>query len=217
MLAVVPHVVGPAAVASWDYLLRGIVCSGLRLQELMDISWDVQQTIRPIWRKGRLPVLWFPGYCQKNGKTQEIPLCPWFEALLLETPEELRTGWVFEPVSLQTRVGRRCLRNRLSADRVGKVVSRIGERAGIIVDEGNPRTGAPKRYASAHDLRRTFAQRLADSHLKPELVRKLMRHADIRTTERYYQVANVQRDAGQIREALGCVLDSAHSFEGPSS
>ena len=78
----------------------------------------------------------------------------------------------------------------------------IGEKAGVIVDEGNSRTGAPKKYASAHDLRCTFAQRLIDSDLQPRLVRTLMRHADIRTTERYYLKKNTQRDAGKIRDAL---------------
>jgi len=79
----------------------------------------------------------------------------------------------------------------------------IGERAGIIVDDGNARTGSAEKYASTHDLRRTFSQRLADSDLPTAMAAKLMRHADERTTRRYYQVANVQRDAEKIRAALG--------------
>ncbi len=37
----------------------------------------------------------------------------------------------------------------------------------------------------------------------PRLVRTLMRHADIRTTERYYLMKNAQPDAGKIRNILG--------------
>ena len=179
-----------------------MLASGLRLSELMSISWDVPQTIQPIWRAGRLPVLWFPGYLQKNRKSQEIPLCPWFESLLLETPEPLRTGWVFEPESLERKVGRRPRSDRLSAERVGKILVAIGKKSGVIVDDGNPRTGSPKKYASCHDFRRTFATNLYESELPPELIRKLMRHSDIRTTERFYMRSNVQKDAGRIRELL---------------
>lgn len=92
---------------------------------------------------------------------------------------------------------------RLTAERVGKIVSTIGEEAGIVVDDGDPKTGRPQKYASTHDLRRTFAQRLADAGLPPELTQKMMRHADIKTTERYYLTQKVQRDAERIRDILG--------------
>ena len=38
---------------------------------------------------------------QKNDTEEEIPLLPWFEKVLLETAECERTGWVFNPASLQ--------------------------------------------------------------------------------------------------------------------
>ncbi len=76
LLAAVPKVVGQQAAASWDYLLRGILASGLRLGELMQLSWDIPQTIRPVFRKGALPLLSFPAAQQKNNRFQEIPLCP---------------------------------------------------------------------------------------------------------------------------------------------
>lgn len=202
LLAAVPKVVGDLAADSWRYLLRGVLASGLRLNELLNISWDISHTIQPIWRKGALPVLWFPAHLQKNKRKQEIPLCPWLERLLEETPRENRHGWIFNPMTLQYRVGRPPRSERLQADRVGKIITKIGKRAGIIVDEGNPRTGAGPKYASCHDLRRTFATKLYESDLPPELIRKLMRHADIRTTERFYLVTNTQKDAGRIRDIL---------------
>ena len=77
-----------------------------------------------------------------------------------------------------------------------------GQAAGVIVDEGDPRTGRGVKYASAHDLRRTFAVRLKRSGMPPDLIQQLMRHADFRTTEKYYLCDTIQEDAGRIREIL---------------
>ena len=52
MLLVVPKVVGDVAAPSWRYLLRGAWESGLRLDELMHLSWDVPGTIQPDWPRG---------------------------------------------------------------------------------------------------------------------------------------------------------------------
>ena len=51
---------------------------------------------------------------------------PSLESLLLETPEEQRFGWIFNPMSLQTKLGRRVRHQRPDAEWVGKVISRIG-------------------------------------------------------------------------------------------
>ena len=73
LLEATPLVVGDQASKSWQYLLRGAVTSGLRLSELMHISWDIPQTIRPVWRDGQEPVLWFPTkHLQKNRKRQRF-------------------------------------------------------------------------------------------------------------------------------------------------
>ena len=106
MLDAAAKVVGDTVSQSWCYLIRGVAASGLRLEELMNFSWNIPQTIQPQWGRGRLPVLWFPGYLQKNKKTETIPMVPWFEEFLMETPVAQRTGWVFEPGSLQVQLGR---------------------------------------------------------------------------------------------------------------
>ena len=79
----------------------------------------------------------------------------------MATPTEDHTGWAFNPRSLQQKYNRRYRGERLTAERVGRVLSDVGKRAGIVVDEGNPRTGSPVKYASCHDLRRTFAMILS--------------------------------------------------------
>ncbi|HAA70432.1 MAG TPA: hypothetical protein DCE55_14945, partial [Planctomycetaceae bacterium] len=98
-----------------------------RLSELMNLSWDIPQTIRPDWRRGRLPTLWFPAYRQKRKRTEDIPLVPWFDELLQETPEGNRTGWVFEPVSLTVNQKQKTYTERLTTTHVGRVISRVGK------------------------------------------------------------------------------------------
>jgi len=142
MLATVSQVVGKQAAPLWRHWLRGVVTSGLRLGELLNISWDIPQTIQPRWQTGRMPLLWFPSHRQKNKKAQDVSLCPWFEQRLNETDMLDRTGWVFNPVSL---LGEHYRGERFCAQRVGGVVSDIGKRAGIIVGEGNARTGSPSQ------------------------------------------------------------------------
>jgi len=94
---------------------------------------------------------------QKNNSDEDIPLLPGFEALLLETPPELRTGWAFEPQSLQNKLGRKVRHQRPDSDWVGKVISRIGKEANFVVDPGDKKLGRGVKYASAHDHRRYLA------------------------------------------------------------
>ena len=93
---------------------------------------------------------------------------------------------------------------RLAVDWVKRILSRIGKTAGVVVDEGDPRTGRGIKYASTHDLQRTFAVRLKRSGMPPDL----MRHADFRTTEKYYLCDTIQEDAGRIREILSTVTQN---------
>lgn len=193
----------PEIVRSWRYVLRGLWTSALRLDELMHVAWDDPNAIHPVWRRGRLPVLRIPAGLQKNATEEEIPLLPWFEAVLKETPPAERTGWAFRPRSLQAATGRKARHGRLSAEWVGKVVSRIGHAAGVIVDPGAPRTGRPAKFASAHDLRRSCAERMVEADVPEKVVTRVLRHASWETTRRHYAPGDVQRDAGKLRQLLG--------------
>jgi len=74
---------------------------------------------------------------------------------------------------------------------VGKIVSDIGKAAGVVVErteKPDPETGEPTeriKYASAHDLRRSFGTRWA-KRVMPAILRTLMRHGSIQTTMAYY-------------------------------
>lgn len=129
MLQAVTEVVGEVASQSWTYILRGLWESALRINELMNVCWDKSGTIRPKWKAGGHPLLEIPAAMQKNSADKMIPLLPGFEALLLETPQERRTGWIFDPKSLQLKLGRGIRSQRPDADWVGKVISRIGKEA----------------------------------------------------------------------------------------
>jgi len=202
MLDKTESVVGELAAPTWNYLLRGLWESALRLEELMHVSWDIPGTITPVWRRGALPVLDIPAAMQKNDTEESIPLLPWFEAVLLETPPDDRTGWAFNPASLQTRIGRKARHDRFDAEWVGKVISRIGKKAGVIVEQADERTGRPVKYASAHDLRRSCGERLRDAGVPPLVICGVMRHASWETTRKHYAPGDVQKDAGVLRELL---------------
>lgn len=202
MLDQVQGVVGADAEDSWKYLLRGLWESGLRLGEILNMHWSDEQFIVPKWQRGALPVLAIPAPMQKNATEESIPLLPGFEALLLETPEAEQFGWVFNPMSLQSTLGRAARHERASVEWAGKVISRIGKRAGVIV---RPKvgTGVPK-FASAHDLRRSCADRLITAGVPEREVSRILRHADVQTTRRHYAPGTVQESAGIIRKLLAC-------------
>jgi integrase len=203
MLSKVKEVVGEDAEASWKYLLRGLWESGLRLDELMHLHWTDEQYIVPKWRKGALPELQIPASMQKNDTAESIPLLPWLEALFQETPAPQRFGWVFNPMSLQTKLKRRVRHQRPSAEWVGKVISRIGAKAGVIVC---PAKGEKKaKYASAHDLRRSCGERMADAEVPERELAKILRHADVQTTRQFYAPGTVQQSAGIIQRKLATV------------
>jgi hypothetical protein len=94
------------------------------------------------------------------------------------------------------------------ADWVSRVVSRIGEAAGVKVDtktKRNRKTGEPVevvKWASCHDCRRAFGFRWSRRIMPPEL-RELMRHADLSTTMGYYVGSNAQSTAASLWAAYG--------------
>jgi integrase len=202
MLEATAGVVGELVTESWKHVLRGLWESALRLDELMHVSWDKPRTIRPVWKEGQLAILDIPAAMQKNDTEECIPLLPWFEAVLLETPPEKRTGWVFDPQSLQLKLGRKIRHQRPDAEWVGKVIARIGKKAGIVVESADERTGRPIKYATAHDLRRSCGERLRDAGVPPLVICSVMRHSSWETTRKHYAPGDIQKDAEVLRAKL---------------
>lgn len=187
MLAAVPKVVAAPAVDSYCHLIRGLESSGLRLQEAMNLSWSEGAGLSVDLSTER-PTFRINADFEKGHQDRILPLAPEFAELLMETPEDRRSGFVFSPLDRRGR-------NRVTFNCVSHVISRIGKKAGIVVQR-NAQTGKTK-FASAHDLRRTFGERWA-KRVMPSVLQTLMRHQSISTTMRFY----VQHEALSVNEIL---------------
>ena len=77
-------------------------------------------------------------------------------------------------------------------DWASKVICKIGRAAGVVVNK------TPKvKFASAHDLRRSFGERWSQRVL-PQVLMELMRHESIETTQKYYVGRHANRTAAAL-------------------
>ena len=182
-----------ARVESWQYLLRGLWLSGLRLGEALELWWDRDDKLA-IDLSGRYPMLRIRSELEKGNEERLLPMTPDFADFLLATPQADRTGPVFSPLAIGGDAG------RPGINWVSKVISSIGDAAGVKVST-DMRTSKVK-YASAHDLRRSFGERWS-SKVMPTILQQLMRHADISTTLRFYVGKNADTAAAAIWGSVG--------------
>ena len=108
---------GEEAAAPWQHYLRGLWTSGLRLTESLDLHWDREDRLFPVFPRGGRPMLRVPAELEKGNADRLLPIAPEFGLFLLETPEGERTGPVFK---LNGRVG------PLKPNEVSKIVAAIG-------------------------------------------------------------------------------------------
>ncbi len=162
----------------------------------MLVHWNDPALILPLRYRDGGNLLQIPANCQKSHKSETIPTTPEFGALLDEVPNEQRDGWIFNPAPLRDK-----WLGRLTSDQVGRIISDIGEEAGIVVKEASAPDGTGK-YASAQDLRRSFGQRMADAGLPPHDLQSIMRHSPITTTKKYYLRHRAGEQAKCIAEIL---------------
>jgi integrase len=123
---------------------------------------------------------------EKGHSDRLLPIAPEFAVFLARTPEAERTGAVFK---LPRRRGDGDTLSEVSA---GRTLAKIGEKAGVKV-RVDP-TSKTVKYASAHDLRRSFGARWASRVMPPDL-QAMMRHESIETTLRYYVGQDAERTA----------------------
>ena len=198
LLAAVPKVRSHDAPA-WVRYLNGLWLSGLRLEESVALSWDTDAPFA-IDLSGRRPRFKIKGEAQKSGKDQLLPLTPDFAEFILRTPENERHGRVFR---LDYAHGT----TPLPAAAIGKLVTRIGKKAGVVVGTGDKQKrdkGSGKlvavtvrKFASCHDLRRSFGTRWA-KRVMPAVLRQLMRHSSIETSMGYYVDLDVDEMADDL-------------------
>lgn len=167
MIVAVPLVRRRDAVL-WRRLLRGQFYTGLRIGELLALSWDADADIHVI--QGRHPLIEFRK--QKNRKRQTIPIAPEAWEVLCDTA--LRSGSVFGI--------------RMTPKRVVRVIGRIGKAAGVIT---NKETG---KFATSHDVRRAFYD-WCHGRFGEAIASMMLRHADQETTLIYYNTQEAERAA----------------------
>jgi integrase len=123
---------------------------------------------------------------QKSRQFQVLPLAGDFCELLLSVPIADRRGFLFNLVPQRGEDHG----DRMLLHHVSKMISRFGKAAGVMV--------GPEKFASAHDLRRSFGQRWARKVSVNEL-RHLMRHRDIKTTATFYLALDAEATARAAR------------------
>lgn len=176
-----------AVVPAWRRLLVGLRLSGLRLGEALNLSWDDESKIMLDF-SGRRPMMRILAELEKGGEDRLHPITKDFYEFLLETPKGERTGPVFAfPAGYA-----------MTVEKASKTIGCIGKAAGVVVDKKT------EKYASAHDLRRTFGAKWAKV-VMPAVLQQLMRHESIETTMRFY----VGRDAESTADAA---WDAAKQF-----
>ena len=201
MLAKAETIVGAEGVPSWQYYLRGLWWSGLRLGESLVLTWDRQDRLC-VDMTSKRPMLWIPGELEKGNKDRLLPMAPEFAEFLSATPEKDRKGHVFRLHGLR-------LDQRPQEEWVSNIVARIGKAANVKVNT-NPKTGKVK-FASAHDLRRSFGERWA-RRVMPQVLKELMRHESIETTMKYYVGRNAQMTADALWDAYKREQQGAQSL-----
>jgi hypothetical protein len=85
---------------------------------------------------------------------------------------------------------------RMTTERVSRIIGLIGKKAEVIVQVEDARTQHRVKYASAHDIRRGLAQRLINAGVSAETLKVVMRHKDFATTEKHYGAMRSAQSAG---------------------
>ena len=192
MLQAVEDTLKPRQHASVKFLLNGLWMSGLRLGEALSLTWDQWADGIRVDMSGKYVMLLIPAEGEKGGQDRVYPVTPDFAELLRSVPPEDRTGLVFNPVLHRGPCHR--------IDTVSKMISQLGEAAKIKVDEKPAKDKskpATTVWASAHDLRRAFGARWSRK-VNSMVLKELMRHSSVTTTEKYYVGINADETAALL-------------------
>ncbi|HXT57868.1 MAG TPA: site-specific integrase, partial [Pirellulales bacterium] len=125
-----------------------------------------------------------PAELEKGNEDRLLPISPEFAEFLLAVPAERRRGRVFRLSSLRIHDA------RPSVEWVSRIISRIGKAAKVKVNTNA--TSGKVKFASAHDLRRSFGERWS-RRVMPQVLKELMRHKSIETTMKFYVGQNAEK------------------------
>jgi integrase len=189
MLKACAAVVGKENAGSWRFLLHGLVLSGLRLGQALNLSWEIEAPVHVENLDGPYPKIVIRSSDHKGHRDDQLAMGPPLIAKLRQVPQQQRTGHVFNP-----RGSGGVIRNM---NRVSAIICDIGEEAGVVVgtrvlrkknkDSGKKEViGEGPKFAGAHDLKRTFTERLLLLGCHPATIAKLAQHRTFDTTQRHY-------------------------------
>lgn len=179
-------------VESWKFYLRGLWYSGLRLSESLELYRDREDKLS-IDFSGKYPMLRIRAESEKGKKDRLLPIVPEFAEFLQQVPKSERFGPVFNPLSGWGN------RNKPAPKTISKNIAKIGKKANVKVSDD--------KFASAHDLRRSFGERWAQL-IMPQQLMQLMRHESMETTLRFYVGRNAAEAAEAIYQAFEARIDS---------
>jgi integrase len=163
-------------------ILQTAILSGLRLGEILGLRWDDVDFERN---------LIFVSHESKSHKRREVPLLAELATILDDQPEMIKEGggkseFIFaDPVN-------GCRREDHDAQ---NAFVRLREASGI-------------KDLHFHDLRRTFASRLAQRGVSLQAIAKLLGHGATYVTERYAHLS-----CDDLREAVGRLTQPAPSSQ----
>ncbi len=172
----------PGDGAVWQEYLTGLWLSGLRLEESLLLSWD-EASAFAVDLTGRHPKfrIWAEG--EKGFENRLLPMTPDFAEWLMEHAGD-QSGKVFAIASL------------FEYHTISQMLSDIGKAAKVVVNKSEG------KFASAHDLRRSFGTRWAQK-VMPTVLKELMRHGSIETTMKYYVAIEADTIADSLWKSHG--------------
>jgi integrase len=179
MLKYVP-IVRPKDAPYWRRLLRGQFYTGLRIGEMLALSWDEGADLQVV----ELPHPAIHFRKQKNQKRQVRPLVPEAWEIIADMP--VRQGLVF-PITVKSHGG------QMSTGKVIQRIADIGKAAKIVT---NRETG---KHATSHDIRRAFYD-WAEAKYGQQVASLLLRHADRETTDAFYNTHEAEKLAVMLWE-----------------
>jgi integrase len=179
---------------------------GLRLDDCHRLRWDISDKDHYLKLETRTPCICLCS-AQKSGREQELPMTPDAVAWLRSLP---RVGTYV--CRLNGSKGLHKTPNRL-----GRIIANAGKAAGVVTKATGGKGGKAK-YASAHDLRRTFVKtllKLLDGNLHE--ARILSRHASIQTLLDYYADEDTAPLATKLRslssQSGGFLVDDSQAAD----
>lgn len=193
MLSKTSAVVGSEVVAEWQWFLRGLWLSGLRIGEAAILSWDDGAPFA-VDLSHEFPMFRIESEAEKGKQDRLLPMTPDFAEMIQTVPDDRRVGLVLLPPRSPTQAHHE---GPLGTGWCSKTIAEIGRLAEVKVSD----RGRKAKHASAHDFRRAFGYRWAQ-RVMPPVLQILMRHEDLKTTMTYYVGRNAADTARTVWQAF---------------